>query len=88
MSNNVSHPSHYNAHPAGIECIMFDNLRCKLGFHKPVTVHRSYKYKCRTTNKGRSKKRYLIWAKILVTETYCERCGKILRTKSKLKRRW
>lgn len=21
MSNNVSHPSHYNAHPAGIECI-------------------------------------------------------------------
>lgn len=64
---------------------MFDNLKCKLGFHKPVQRHYTYKHKCRTTNKGRSKKRWRTWIKEIVTETYCERCGKTLRTKTKWK---
>ena len=37
---------------------MFDNLKCKMGFHKPVQEHFSIKHKYRTTNNGRSKKRY------------------------------
>lgn len=64
---------------------MFDELKCKLGFHKPVQRHYTFKHKCRTTNKGRSKKRWMTWAKELYTETYCERCGKRLKLKRKLK---
>jgi|GEM_PF-5326722 len=63
---------------------MFDNLKCKLGFHKPVDRHYMYQRKSRTTNKGRSKKRWRTWKEI-VTVTYCERCGKTLRTKEKWK---
>lgn len=37
---------------------MFENIKCKFGFHKIKTIHNNYKYKFRTTNKGRSKKRY------------------------------
>lgn len=64
---------------------MFDRLKCKLGFHKPVQMHWSEKCESRTTRKGRSKKRWRTWAKVLYTETYCERCGKTLRTKRKVK---
>ena len=62
---------------------MFDNLKCKLGFHKPAQEHFSIKHKYRTTNKGRSKKRYYT-VKELYTITYCQRCGKTLRKKRKL----
>jgi hypothetical protein len=62
---------------------MFDNLKCKLGFHKPVQEHFSIKHKYRTTNKGRLKKRYYT-EKELYTITYCQRCGKTLRQKRKL----
>ena len=62
---------------------MLDNLKSKLGFHKPVQEHFSIKYKYRTTNKGRSKKRYYT-VKELYTITYCQRCGKTLRQKRKL----
>jgi hypothetical protein len=62
---------------------MFDNLKCKLGFHKPMQEHFSIKHKYRTTNKGRSKKRYYT-VKELYTITYCQRCGKTLRQKRKL----
>ena len=65
---------------------MFDNLKCKLGFHKPAKYHYKYKHKCRTTNKGRSKKRWYTWAVEIVTYTYCERCGKTLSTKRRLRR--
>ena len=61
-----------------------ESLKCRLGFHKPVTCHHTFKHKCRTTNKGRSKKRWRTWVRELVTVTYCERCGKQLR----LKRKW
>ena len=44
---------------------MLDNLKCKLGFHKPVKEHISIKHKYRTTNKGRSKKRYYTGVKEL-----------------------
>ena len=64
--------------------MMFDNLKCKLGFHKPVQYHYTIKHRCRTTNKGRSKKRWMTFAKEIYTVTYCERCYKTLRTK----RRW
>ena len=63
---------------------MLDKIKCKLGLHKPKTMHFSVKHKCRTTNKGRSKKRYYSYAKTLYTEVYCERCGKVLKKKSKL----
>ncbi len=46
---------------------MLDNLKCKLGFHKPVKEHFSIKHKYRTTNKGRSKKRYHTGVKELYT---------------------
>jgi hypothetical protein len=62
---------------------MFDNLKCRLGFHKPMQEHFSIKHKYRTTNKGRSKKRYYT-VKELYTITYCQRCGKTLRQKRKL----
>lgn len=62
---------------------MLDNLKCKLGFHKPEQEHISIKHKYRTTNKGRSKKRYYT-VKELCTITYCQRCGKTLRQKRKL----
>ena len=64
---------------------MLGDLRCLLGFHKPARRHYSIKYKCRTTNKGRSKKRWYTGARELFTVTYCERCGKELSRKSKLK---
>lgn len=64
--------------------MMLDNLKCKLGFHKPAQYHHTFKHKCRTTNKGRSKKRWRTWIREIVTVTYCERCGKTLRQK----RRW
>ena len=63
---------------------MLDNLKCKLGFHKPVQERISFKHKYRTTNKGRSKKRYYTGIKELYTITYCQRCGKTLRQKRKL----
>ena len=62
---------------------MFDNLKCKFGFHKPVTKHFSFKYKFRTTNKGRAKKRYRTGIKELHTVIWCERCGKTLKSKVK-----
>ena len=61
---------------------MFDNLKCRLGFHRPVQRHYTYRHKFRTTNKGRSKKRYYT-VKELVTETFCERCYKHLGEKTK-----
>lgn len=66
---------------------MLDTLKCKLGFHKPVQYHQTIRHKCRTTNKGRSKKRWYTWAKEIFTVTYCERCGKVLKTKRRLKRK-
>ena len=63
---------------------MLDSLKCKLGFHKPVQEHISIKHKYRTTNKGRSKKRYYTGVRELYTITYCKRCGKTLRQKRKL----
>lgn len=60
-----------------------DNLKCKLGSHNPVQEHFSIKHKFRTTNKGRSKKRYYTGVKDLYTITYCQRCGKTLRQKRK-----
>ena len=63
---------------------MPDNLKCKLGFHKPVQEHFSIKHKYRTTNKGRSKKRNYTGVRELCTITYCQRCGKTLRQKRKL----
>lgn len=62
---------------------MLDSLKCKLGIHKPVQYHHTFKHKCRTTNKGRSKKRWRTWIRELVTVTYCERCGKRLGQKRK-----
>ncbi|MBR5395822.1 MAG: hypothetical protein IK144_12200 [Bacteroidaceae bacterium] len=62
---------------------MIYDLRCKLGFHKPKQQHFTVKHKFRTTNKGRSKKRYYTGIKDLYTITYCERCGKTLREKRK-----
>ncbi len=62
---------------------MLGNLKCKLGFHKPVQEHLSIKHKYRTKDKGRSKKRYYT-VKDLYTITYCKRCGKKLRQKRKL----
>ena len=56
---------------------MLDNLKCKLGFHKPVQEHFSIKHKYRTT-------RYYTGMKELYTITYCQRCGKTLRRKRKL----
>lgn len=53
---------------------MFNDLKCRLGFHKPMQRHYTFKHKCRTTNKGRSKKRWYTWVKEIYTETYCERC--------------
>ena len=61
---------------------MFDKLKCRLGFHKPVREHFSHKYRFRTTNKGRAKKRYYT-CKELYTITFCERCGKTLGQKRK-----
>lgn len=66
---------------------MLDTLKCKLGFHKPVQYHQTIRHKCRTTNKGRSKKRWYTYAREIVTTTYCEHCGKILKTKRRLKRK-
>ena len=63
---------------------MFDNLKCKLGFHQPVQEHFSFKHKYRTTNKGRAKKRYRTGVRELYTITYCARCGKQLKQKRKL----
>lgn len=63
---------------------MLDKLKCKMGFHKPEQVHYSIKHKYRTTNKGRSKKRYRTGIKELYTITYCQQCGKILSQKRKL----
>ena len=60
---------------------MLDSLKCKMGFHKPVQSHHTFMHKSRTTNKGRSKKRWRTWIREVVTTTYCERCGKVLRTK-------
>lgn len=54
---------------------MLGTLKCKLGFHKPVQYHETFKHKSRTTNKGRSKKRWRTWVREIVTVTYCERCG-------------
>jgi predicted SprT family Zn-dependent metalloprotease len=62
---------------------MLDNLKCKIGLHKPAQHHQTFKYECRTTNKGRSKKRWMTVAKEIVTVTYCERCGKTLSTKQR-----
>lgn len=31
---------------------MFDDLKCKLGFHKPVQEHFSFRHRFRTTNKA------------------------------------
>ncbi len=64
---------------------MFDSLKCRMGFHKPVQSHHTFHHKCRTTNKCRSKKRWQTWVKEIVTTTYCERCGKLLKTKRKWK---
>lgn len=66
---------------------MFDRMKCRVGFHKPKQIHHTFKHKCRTTDKGRSKKRWQTWACEIVTITYCERCGRVLKTKSKWKRR-
>ena len=62
---------------------VLDELKCKMGFHKPVQYHHTFKHKCRTTNKGRSKKRWRTWVKEFVTVTYCQRCGKKLKQKTK-----
>lgn len=59
------------------------DIRCILGLHKKVQYHYSFLHKCRTTNKGRSKKRWRTWVKELVTITYCERCGEKLGQKTK-----
>lgn len=67
---------------------MLDNLKCRLGFHKPVQCHQTFKHRCRTTNKGRSKKRYWTWAREIITTTYCERCGKTLKQKRRVRYRW
>lgn len=64
---------------------MIDVLKCKLGYHKPVRFRQKYKHKSRTTNKGGSKRRWRTWAYETVTITYCERCGKTLKTKTRLK---
>ena len=58
--------------------IMLDKLKCKLGFHKPEQSRRTLIRKRRTTNKGRSKKRWVVLAKEILITTYCKRCGKIL----------
>ena len=63
---------------------MLDNLRCKLGYHQPVQSHCTYLYRCRTTNKGRAKKRYYTYAKEIITTTFCACCGKTLKIKRKL----
>ena len=62
---------------------MFKKLLCKLGFHKPSKHHYIGKYPIRTTNKGRSKKRYHT-IKVSINETVCEVCGKVLKRKSKI----
>lgn len=67
---------------------MFDELKCRLGFHKLAHKHWSEKIRSRTTNKGRSKKRWHTLAKVLYTQTYCERCGKVFKTKRKVKWRF
>ena len=61
---------------------------CLLGFHKPVQERVTTRYGCRTTSKGRSKKRWLTYARETVTVTYCSRCGKKLGRKRKLKWRY
>lgn len=63
---------------------MFGDLKCRLGFHKPAQYHHTFHHKCRTTNKGRSKKRWRTCVRELYTVTYCERCGKTLRQKRRL----
>lgn len=65
---------------------MFDNLKCKFGFHKKAQRHWTESYKFRTNRKGRSRKKFYT-EKIIFTETFCENCGKVLKTKSKWKRR-
>lgn len=62
---------------------MFDKWKCKLGFHKLEKYHHTEKYPFRTTNKGRSKKRYYT-VKVSITETYCKVCGKKFKRKSKI----
>ena len=53
-------------------------LKCAIGLHKPKRWHYSEKYPFRTTNKGRSKKRWHT-VKVYITEIYCENCGKVLK---------
>lgn len=62
---------------------MFDNLKCKLGLHKKAQRRWSERYQFRTNRKGKAKKKYYT-VKNVITETYCENCGKTL----KIKRKW
>ena len=63
---------------------ILDDLKCRLGFHKPVQFHHTFYHKSRTTSKGRSKKRWRTWARELVTVTYCAHCHERLGQKRKL----
>ena len=60
--------------PMGI----IQKVKCALGVHRLRRRHYSEKYPFRTTNKGRSRKRWHT-VKVCITEIYCEDCGKVLK---------
>jgi hypothetical protein len=78
---------HWSRNLKTIDMGILQKARCKLGFHKPKQYHHTFKHKVRTTDKGRSKKRWHTWVREIVTVTYCEECGKKLSQKSKFKYR-
>ena len=57
---------------------IIQKVKCFIGIHKPIWRHYSEKYPFRTTNKGRSKKRWHT-VKVYITEVYCENCGKMIK---------
>ena len=57
---------------------IIQKVKCFIGIHKPIRQHNSKKYPFRTTNKGRSKKRWHT-VKVYITEVYCENCGKMIK---------
>ena len=63
---------------------IIQKAKCVLGFHKEAKYHWTEKYPFRTTNTGRSKKRWHT-VKVRITETYCEVCGKTLKRKRTIK---
>ena len=59
-------------------------VKCALGFHKEERRRYREHYPFRTTNKGRSKKRWHT-TKVCVTEVYCRECGKLLKRNRNVK---